>query len=404
MYTRRFLEETILHINKTFKVLYLGGPRQVGKTTLLLHLAERRKMRYVSLDDLTLRRLANTDPDLFLQKYPTPLLIDEVQYAPELFPSLKVNVDQQRKNGQYWLTGSQQFSVLKNVKESLAGRVGIVNLLGFSLAESRHEPRLTKSFTPDRAGTATKSIRAPELFQRILLGSFPALEQHPAPSLNTFYNSYIQTYLDRDLRDIFHVGKISTFHTFLRLCAARTGQLLNLSDLARDAGVSVTTAKEWISILEQSFQIYLLQPYSNNVSKRLIKSPKLYFLDTGLAAFLTKWNTHETLMNGAMAGAFFETYVVIEILKSFLFRGEEPSLYYIRDKEGHEIDLLLEQGGVLHPLEIKLSSRITTSDLHGIKYWQKKIPTVRHGGVIALTQHHLPLDRENAMIPVSLIS
>lgn len=231
-------------LNRTFKVIYLSGPRQVGKTTLLLHLAEKIKVNYVSLDDLQKRRLAQEDPELFLQRYPAPLLIDEVQYAPNLFPYIKIKVDNSEKNGQYWLTGSQQFAVMKNVKESLAGRICIVNLLGFSLAEELEFPKSKKAFCPGRKLISKKALAINEIFKIIHRGSFPVLVHKNAPPLEFFYNSYLQTYIDRDLRDIFHVSQINTFHKFLQICAARTGQILNYSDLARDTGISVHAAKE----------------------------------------------------------------------------------------------------------------------------------------------------------------
>ncbi|MDI6755766.1 MAG: DUF4143 domain-containing protein, partial [Thermodesulfobacteriota bacterium] len=235
-------------------------------------------------------------------------------------------------------------------------------------------------------------------------GGFPLLSHKNPPPLEIFYNSYLQTYIDRDLRDIFNVSKIATFHKFLQLCAARTGQMLNYSDLARDADISVHAAKEWINILVASSQIYLLEPYYRNFSKRMIKAPKLYFLDTGLAAYLTRWKTAETLAGGAMAGAFFETHVVGEIIKSYWFRGEQAPLYYYRDKEGHEVDLIIESEGKLYPIEIKLSSKVEGSDLKNIKYLSKKLKNIGKGAVISLSPHPLPLDRKNEIIPAFLIS
>lgn len=404
MYKKRYLEKAVKEIGRSFKVLYLAGPRQVGKTTLLKHLAKNHKLNYISLDDMDVRKLAQDDPALFLQKNPPPLFIDEVQYAPELFPYIKINVDRKDENGQYWLTGSQQFSIMKNVKESLAGRVGILNLLGFSLAEDRQIKWHNQPFSPGRRLVTATALNINAIFRQIVRGSFPVLTHKDAPTLSAFYNSYLQTYIDRDLRDIFNISKISDFHKFLSLCAARTGQVLNISELARDAGVSVHAAREWLGILEASFQIYLLQPYYRNISKRLIKSPKLYFMDTGLAAFLTKWKTPETLLSGAMSGAFFETFVVTEIIKSYWFRGEEAPLYYFRDKEKHEIDLLIEQEGKLYPIEIKLSARTNLSDLDNIRYLRRKLKNIVTGAIINAGQTHLPIDRETIMIPASLIS
>lgn len=404
MYKKRYLEKTVLELNRAFKVIYLAGPRQVGKTTLLKHLAAKFDFNYISLDDMEARQLAQADPALFLQKYLPPLFIDEVQYAPQIFPYLKLKVDQKNKTGQYWLTGSQQFSIMRNVKESLAGRVGLIELLGFSLAESRQLKMGSQPFLPGEPLVKASALNIREIFKQILRGSFPVLTHMKAPPLSAFYNSYLQTYIDRDLRDIFKVAKISDFHKFLSLCAARTGQVLNISELARDAGVSVHAVKEWLSILEASFQIFLLQPYYGNISKRLIKAPKLYFLDTGLAAYLTKWQTPETLLHGAMAGSFFETFVFAEIIKSYWFRGEAAPVYYFRDKEKHEVDLLIEQAGKIYPIEIKLSAKVSPHDLDNISYLRKKIKNVAAGAIINAGQNHLPIDRQNEVIPASLIS
>lgn len=402
MYKARYIENIVLKTQKTFKILYLGGPRQVGKTTMLL-MAKKIKMNYVTFDDLELRKLAREDPVLFLQRFPAPLLIDEVQYAPEIFPALKMIVDKSPKNGQYWLTGSQQFSILKDVQESLAGRVGILYLLGFSWAEERGIPKM-KNFLPSglRQMKGDTNITFRSVFERILRGSFPILTQENPPDPEIFYNSYLQTYIDRDLRDIFGIAKISTFHKFLELCAARTGQILNYANLARDAGISVNAAHEWIGILESTMQIFLLRPFYGNISNRIIKAPKIYFLDTGLAAFLTKWKTPETLVSGAMSGAFFETFIISELFKSYLHRGKNPPLYYFRDKQGHEVDILIEENGKLYPVEIKMAAKIHKSDLAGLHYLQKK-KLVQEGAVITLSNKAYPVDRINSTFPAGMI-
>ena len=239
-------------------MLYLSGPRQVGKTTTLRQLAESQGMNYVTLDDLEDRALAKNDPVFFLQKYPAPLLIDEVQYAPELFPYIKIQVDQTQRKGRYWLTGSQQFRVMKNVRESLAGKVGIIHLLGLSSAEIDKKQFRKHPFLPNQPVTPHRGTRLGNtntVFEQITTGFFPELWQKNAPDKFVFYNSYIQTYIDRDLQDIFGIAKIEEFNTFMRLCAARTGQLLNYSDLARDAAISVETARNWLGILESTMQV-----------------------------------------------------------------------------------------------------------------------------------------------------
>ncbi|MBI5399011.1 ATP-binding protein [Candidatus Saganbacteria bacterium] len=405
MYKSRYLEKTIKNLTESIKVIYLAGSRQVGKTTLLKYLATERKMGYVSLDNLQIRKLAQEDPELFLQKYPAPLLIDEVQYAPQLFPYIKINVDGSDKNGLYWLTGSQQFAIMKNVKESLAGRIGILNLAGFSLAEDLELAPPQQPFLPSRINNEKiKALSANDIFKVIHRGSFPVLTHKNPPPLEIFYNSFLQTYIDRDLKELFHVSKITSFNKFIQLCAARTGQILNYSDLARDADISVHAAQEWLNVLISSFQVYLLEPYYKNISKRMIKAPKLYFWDTGLAAYLTRWKTPETLFSGAMAGAFFENFVVSEIMKSYWHRGETPPVYYLRDKEGHEVDLIIERDNVLYPVEIKMSGSVQEKYLRNIKYYREKISNMGRGAIVSLTQNHLPLDREEDLIPVTLIN
>jgi len=403
-YIHRYVEDTILDIHRTFKVLYVGGPRQVGKTTVLKHLAEKTGLSYVTLDDLTAQRLAKEEPELFLERYKAPLFIDEVQYAPNLFSSIKRRVDESDERGRYWLTGSQQWNMMKNIKESLAGRVGLVNLLGLSYAEQSHYPKLKEPFIPFPLQTRTHgSTDELELFATIIRGSYPALYQPNSPDIQTFYNSYVQTYLDRDVRQLSEITKLSNFETFFRLCAARTGQILNMSDLARDAGVSLHAAKEWLEILQINMQIYLLQPYYSNLSKRLIKAPKLYFLDTGLAAFLTNWNQPEAMRHGPMAGAFFETHVVVEIIKSYLFRGIIPPLFYLRDKEGHEIDLLIDSGRSLSPVEIKMTASPSNHDSVAIDYWREKIPTMTNGAIVCQTKSVVPIDSMTTALPWSAI-
>lgn len=404
MYTKRYLEEKVLSINKSFKILYLGGPRQVGKTTLLKHLSKSLKMNYVTLDDLEIREIAQKDPKLFLENYRKPLFIDEIQYAPQLFSYLKIQVDNDDRAGQYWLTGSQHFALMRNVKESLTGRVGILYLLGFSFAEANKIPKIKDEFLIESIQKNPLHVKPIELFEHIIHGSFPASFKITPEERGTFFNSYIQTYLDRDLKDIFNVTKISTFHTFLRLCAARTGQILNYTNLARDCGISVNACREWINILEASMQIFLLQPYYKNFSKRLIKSPKLYFLDTGLATHLVKWKTPETLMNGAMAGAFFETFVVSEIIKSHLYRGQEPPIYYLRDKQGHEVDIVMEKNGKIYPIEIKMGININKEDIKNIEYYRKKLTAIDKGAVITLGKEKYTFDRNNMVIPVTAIN
>ncbi len=370
-YIARKIEKEIIKCHKTFKVVFLGGPRQVGKTTVLKHLAEKYNLSYVTLDEIEQRERAIKDPVLFLQQFKTPLIIDEIQYAPKLLSQIKVVVDKSDQNGRYWITGSQQFSLMKGLQESLAGRVAILNILGLSTYEKN-----------------IKESNISSLFKEIFIGGFPIFQSNEAPNREHYFNSYIQTYLDRDLSDIFGVEKISEFNKFLQVCAARTGQILNTSDLARDSGISVPTAIDWLGILESTMQIYLLRPYFSNITKRIIKAPKLYFLDTGLASYLTKWNSIENLQAGAMAGAMYESYIVGEVVKKYINQGKQPPIYYLRDKEGHEVDLVIEDNG-LHLLEMKLSANLDIEQTKGLNYYFSRLDIFKSKTIVSLVDREI---------------
>ena len=405
-YIHRYLESAVLRISKTFPVLLLTGPRQVGKTTLLQYLIaqEGKKRGYVSLDDFKTRTLANEDPALFLQQNPPPLLIDEVQYAPKLFTYIKIAVDRDRDNGMYWLTGSQQLHMMKGVSESLAGRVGILSLLGLSQAEIDGMPQKEEPWMPGAAakaeGTSTTAI-----FSKIIKGSFPALFQDQAPKLDEYYGAYLRTYVDRDVRDIIKVTSLASFEKFVSVCAARTASLLNYSDLARDADISVPTAKEWMSILEAGHHVFLLRPYYRNLTKRLIKAPKLYFLDTGLAAYLTGWRDPGTALRGAYAGQLFETLIISEIIKSYVHRGKDPRFFsYFRTKEQEEVDFLIDQNGILTPVEVKLGMQVNKADLRGIEALKATKTKVGLGAIIAPVEAPYHLNQDVIVEPPSAIS
>lgn len=404
MYILRYAERLVQEISQGFKVLYIGGARQVGKTTLLNHLSQDDRQA-VTLDSLDKRTQAQEDPALFLQQFIPPVLIDEIQHAPDLLSYIKLNVDQGDKRGQFWLTGSQQFALMKGLRESLAGRVGIIHLLGLSWAEIERRPMRPEPWWPGRSqdeNYSAKTIGQPELFQRIWRGSFPVLWQDQAPSPEQFYSSYVDSYIDRDVAAFFGLEKIAAFHTFLELAAARTGQLLNYSDLARDAGISVPTAKEWIGILEATSQIMLLRPYHRNISKRMVKSPKLYWLDTGLAAHLARWNSAESLMRGASAGAFFETFVVSEIVKSYQFRGIRPPLHFARDRLGNEIDVVIEQNQKLYPIEIKMAAQVDPRAATGADAFTSALPEMaKEKTIVCLTDKIFRSARDVTLVPVT---
>lgn len=340
----------------------LTGPRQAGKTTLLRYVEPNR--RFVTLDDLENRTLASENPTLFLERYPPPVLIDEFQYAPQLLPYLKIAVDAKRTRmiesaGDYWLTGSQNFTMMEGVQESLAGRVVILKLMGLDLAEIlRDETALNRPPFFERPRVNFETDRGvEELFSMILQGDKPELWKQGPNFGNTadYYISYIQTCLERDVRSQLGVKELGLFEKFMRFLAARTAQLLNMTSLASDVGVKTPTIRSWLTILERSFQITLLSPYYRNLTSRQVKTPKVYFLDTGLITHLLKWNDPKTALQGPMAGALFENWVVSQIIKGYWHSGKDPSLFFWRTREGEEIDLVEEAGDKLHVAEIKLT-------------------------------------------------
>ena len=369
-YIKRQLQDSVLRLSQQFSVILITGPRQVGKTTMLVELtkSESQKREYVTLDDLNERAMAKNDPAMFFQIHHPPILIDEVQYAPELFPYIKIQVDKTHTPGDFWLTGSQLYKLMHGVQESLAGRVALLNL--FSLSQSEVEGREDPPFSVELSSLTQRkpfvhSAAAPETFERIWKGSMPAILSGAVTDRDVFYSAYLSTYIDRDVRELSSAIDSLKFMRFVTAVAARTGQLLNYKGIADDADIDQATAKNWLNILETLGIIFYLHPYSNNVLKRTIKTQKLYFYDTGLVCYLAKWSTPEVAMNGAMSGALYENYVVSEIIKSFAHNAKTPYLYYYRDKDSKEIDLLIEADGKLHPVEIKKTAhpekRITTA-------------------------------------------
>ena len=417
MYIKRAIEDTVIKVSRMFPVMLVTGPRQVGKTTLLKQLSDENR-KYVTLDDPAVRYLAKKDPALFMQRYTPPVLIDEIQYATELLPYIKMSVDASGHKGDFWITGSQVFRLMQNVSESLAGRVGIINLLGFSDAEIygyMSEPFTTNSERLMKRLEITKERGLNDIYARIFRGSMPELYADEHMDWETYYRSYVDTYLQRDIRDLAQVADEMDFYRFMTVVAAHTAKPVVYEELANEVGISAPTAKKWLSILLSSHIVALVRPYSNNVLKRVVKMPLMHFLDTGLAAYLLKWGSPETLEKGAMSGAFFKSYVFSEIYKSYLNAGKEPPIFYYRDKEQKEIDLLLYQDGTLFPIEIKKAAspgKTAIKNFHVLNPLQEpekfgavnELKTnIGHGSVICMATDFLPIDENNWYVPVWMI-
>jgi predicted AAA+ superfamily ATPase len=362
----RQAEQTLKRLANSFPAVLVIGARQTGKTTLIRKSAVASSADYVTFDDIDEIQSVSADAKTYMTFHRPPVIFDEIQHVPGLFPYLKMEIDENRHTGMFFLTGSQRFSMMKHVTESLAGRIGILRLSGISLRE-RLTDTCAEPFVPSKRFLSGRMV--PErigsigaLWMMIQKGSYPEIVAgNVLPE--DFYGAYLQTYIERDVRQLTQVADELQFSNFVIAVAARTGHLVNYADLARDIGISEVTAKKWLSILVTSGLVYLLQPYSANVEKRVVKTPKLYFMDTGLAAFLTKWRTPEVLMTGAMAGNYFETFVVTEIIKSYLNAGQIPPVYFYRDKDKIEIDLLIESEGTLYPVEIKKTASPAKKDI-----------------------------------------
>lgn len=403
-YIKRNIETVVNKASKMFPAILITGARQVGKTTLIKHMKS--DIPYLTLDDPILLQNALEEAGSFFKRTPPPVVVDEIQYAPNLFRYMKMIADASGKKGQFFLTGSQQFQMMQNISESLAGRIGIINLLGLSLREIKNDT-FNEFFVPTEEYFAKRRLSAQqidykEIWDIIHKGPMPAMYADDL-DWQMFYAAYTKTYLERDVRELTQVGDELKFIKFMTTIASRTAQMLNLSSVANEVGISVPTANRWLSILISSNIVYLLPPYHNNIMKRVVKTPKLYFLDTGLAAYLTKWNTPEVLEVGAMAGAFFETFVIAEVLKSYYNAGVlEPSLYYYRDKDGQEIDILIEQNGVLYPLEIKKTANPGKEHLANFLVLEKiKDVMVGPGGVICMYDQNVNINDQNVTIPVT---
>ena len=405
-YITRNLEKVVKQVTNEYPVVLVTGPRQVGKTTMLKKLMEGTDRGYVTLDDLNERDLAKTDPELFLQLHKTPILIDEVQYAPELFSYIKMYADRDHEPGAFWLTGSQVFKLMQGVSESLAGRVAVLSLTSLSQAEisgGEMEPFTVDIDALTARSKERKAVDAGGIFERIFKGSMPAIVSGANSSSQIFYSSYLTTYIERDVRELSDAIDSLKFLRFITAVAARCGQMLNIAEIARDADMNQNQAKDWLRILEALGLIFYLHPYSNNLLKRLVKTPKLYFYDTGLVCYLTRWSSAETLESGAMNGAILENYVVSEIMKTYLNCGIEPYLYYYRDKDAKEIDIVLEHDGVLNPIEIKKTAN-PGIELTKVFHLLDKASVPRSKGAVVCMKPILSaIDRENYIVPIWMI-
>lgn len=407
-YIRRHMESKICELSRSYSAILLTGPRQAGKTTMLRTLAERENIgrEYVSLDDLSDRDLAKNDPALFLQLHKPPILIDEVQHAPELFTYIKIHIDKYQEPGAFWLTGSQVFRLMQGVQESLAGRVALLHLPPMSQREIIGEPCVPFTTDLKRLTDGCKnisSVTTPEMFKRIWKGSMPGIVSGKFTDRNIFYSSYLSTYIERDVRDISGSIDALKFNRFVTAAAARAAQLLNYQALADDADIDISTAKSWVNILETLGIVFKLHPYSNNVLKRTVKTPKMYFYDTGLVCYLTKWSSPEVAESGAMNGALLENFAVSEILKGYQNAGIEPYLYFYRDRDAKEIDVVIEGDGKLCPLEIKKTAAPDKRIVRTFGVLEKSEMEIGTGAVLCMSEKLGAFDKDNLIVPIWMI-
>ena len=390
----RTLSQTIEKARKTFPAIVITGPRQSGKTTLL-HMLFEKNYSYVNLENPDVRMRANADPNGFLSQYKPPLIIDEIQYVPTLLSYIKTAIDKDRKPGQWLITGSQNFALMQNVSQSLSGRAAVFSLLPFSLMErcGLGDKAVSIDSLVSKGIGIQKETELPDLAEIILRGNYPEIASNKKVDRQILCGSYITTYLERDIRNLKQVGDLSQFEIFLRACAVRTGQILNLSGISRDIGVSFSTAKRWLSLLETGYQVYLLYPYYRNIGKRTIKSPKLYFTDTGLASYLLGLHKKESLIGSPHYGNLFETLVVTDFLKRSLNFGQIPSLYYLKTRDGLEVDLVIEVAGKLCLFEVKSSSTITEKHAVSLIQAAKDVKEVEKTAIISTSEDSFVLGK-----------
>lgn len=402
-YLPRAMENLVMELSAEYPAILLTGPRQTGKTRMLRHLMDGTGRGYVSLDDLTDRALAKSDPAMFLQLHSAPVLIDEVQYAPELFSQIKRIVDERRSPGAFWLTGSQPFRLMKLAGESLAGRAAILHMDALSRREARGVPsvgpfEVSLDAFRDRI-SGMEPVATPSFFNEIWRGALPGLVSGEVRKRDIFYSSYVQTYVERDVRDLFPGVDPVAFTHLLAAVACRAGQQVNVHEIAKDLGVGDTSVRTGLAVLEKSNVIYYLHPYSANALKRAVKSPKLYFFDTGLVAYLARWMSPETLEAGAMSGAIFENWVVSEIRRTYTQNGLEPPLWYYRDRDGAEIDLVVERDGHLHPIEIKKTGTPKSAMTASFRFLDKAPLPRGTGAIVCMAESLGALSADTLVFP-----
>ena len=405
-YIKRHIEQAVSDYSRMFPSVLVTGSRQVGKTTMLSAMLSN-KAKFVSLDNRQNLLMAKEQQELFFRQWEPPVIVDEVQYAPNLFSEIKQIADRKKKKGQFFMTGSQTFQLMKNVSETLVGRIGIINMHGLSLREISgcdfSEPFVPTEEFLNKSKAFARGDGYWTIWETIVRGCMPAM-QDAALTTDAYYSSYVAAYLERDVRDLAQIGNEMLFLKFMTIAAAQTANLLNYQSMANSLGVALNTIKQWTSILLASGIICILEPYSNNILKRAIKTPKLYFMDTGLVCYLTRWRTAEQAMNGAMNGALFETFVISEIIKSYYNAGRRPPVYFYRDRDGGEIDLLIEENGTLYPVEIKFTGNV---GLKATRHFTKldDIPGMKRGTgcIVSMSDELRFLDGQNYIVPAGLL-
>ena len=406
-YIKRELERKFLSMSRAFKAVMVTGARQVGKSTMLMHLAQADHRACVTMDNARIRDLARSDPALFFQTYRPPILIDEIQKAPELFEQIKIICDSSNERGLFWLTGSQSRKLMKESQESLAGRLCILKMYSFSQRELLGVcPSEPLDFSLDalvKRQSLFPQNDVVQVFEHIWRGGMPDVQMLDEEQMQEYYNSYIETYLMCDAVDDNGIQNTEGFRKYLRACAAFCGQLVNYNDLALSAGISAVTAKEWCRILQSMGIILLLEPYSSNELKRLTKTPKLYFCDTGLCAYLSSWTSRDVLMNGAAAGHYYENYVIGEIFRNYAYGKESVNLNFYRDSNQKEVDLIIEARGVLHPIEIKKGTNPDKSAIRAFSVLKNTLKPIGNGGIICMTDVPFPVDEHNCLIPSNIL-